>query len=63
MNAQSYWDHDAFFAYVDRWMDGSGDAAYTQTIFEQTGWDCRVSSLAEGYLGDRLVNEMWQRYR
>jgi hypothetical protein len=60
---QSYWGHDAFFAYVDRWMDGSGHAAHTQTIFEQTGLDCRVSWLAEGQTWDRLVNEMWQRYR
>ena len=63
MNAQSYWGHDAFFEYVDRWMDGTGDAAYVQTIFEQTGLDCRVSWLAEGQTWDRLANEMWQRYR
>jgi hypothetical protein len=43
-------------------MDGSGDAAYTQTIFEQRGLDLRVSWLAEGQTWDRLVNEMWQRY-
>ena len=63
MNAQAYWGHDAFFAYVDRWMDGSGDAAYTQAIFEQRGLDYRAGWLAQGQAWDHFVSMMWQRYR
>jgi len=57
------WDHDAFFAYVDRWMDPTGDAAYTQTIFDMTGWDYRGAWAAQGQAWDALVEEMWAAHR
>ena len=63
VGAQASWDHDAFFAYVDRWMDPTGDAAYTQTIFDMTGWDYRGAWAAQGQAWDALVEEMWAAHR
>jgi hypothetical protein len=63
LGAQDEWAHDAFFAYVDRWMDPAGDAEYAQTIFERTGWDFRASWAAQGQAWDALVEEMWEAHR
>jgi hypothetical protein len=63
MNAQSNWNHDAFFAYVDRWMDPTGDDAYTQEIYDLTGLDYRAAWQRQGQAWDDFVNEMWAAYR
>jgi hypothetical protein len=63
VGAEEEWGHDAFFAYVDRWMDPTGDAEYTQAIFDQTGWDYRASWAAQGQGWDDFVEEMWAAYR
>lgn len=63
MGAQSAWGHDAFFAYVDRWMDPTGDAAYTQAIFDMNGSDFRADWAAHGQGWDDFVESMWQAYR
>ena len=63
MDAQDEWNHEAFFAYVDRWMDSEGDAEYTQTIYDMTGWDYRGSWAAHGQAWDDLVEDMWAAYR
>jgi hypothetical protein len=63
LGAQADWGHDAFFAYADRWMDPTGDAAHTQAILERTGWDFRASWAAQGQAWDRIVEEMWAAYR
>jgi hypothetical protein len=63
MGAQARWNHDAFFAYVDRWMDPTGDAADTQVIFERTGWDFRAGWAAQGQAWDDLVEQMWAVHR
>lgn len=63
MGAESDWAHDAFFAYVDRWMDPEGDAEYTEEIFQLTGWDFRASWAAHGQAWDPIVNAMWEAYR
>lgn len=63
MEAQDEWNHDAFFAYVDRWMDPTGDDEYTQQIYEMTGWDYRASWQSHGQAWDQFVNEMWASYR
>jgi hypothetical protein len=63
MNAIANWNHDAFFAYVDRWMDPAGDDQYTETIYQMTGWDYRGSAFAHGQAWDTLVEEMWAAYR
>jgi len=63
MNAQTNWNHDAFFAYVDRWMDPTGDDAYTQTIFDMSGLDYRANFQRQGQAWDNFINEMWATYR
>ncbi|MCC7542650.1 MAG: hypothetical protein IT379_40920 [Deltaproteobacteria bacterium] len=63
MGAQSAWGLDAFFAYVDRWMDPTGDAAYTQAIFDMSGSDFRADWAAHGQGWDDFVESMWQTYR
>ena len=63
VSAQQNWNHDAFFAYTDRWMDPTGDAQYTQTIYDMTGRDFRASWAAHGQTWDGLVNDMWDLYR
>jgi hypothetical protein len=63
MAAQDEWNHDAFFAYADRWMDATGDEEYTQTIFEMTGWDYRAAWQRQGQARDAIVDEMWAAYR
>jgi hypothetical protein len=63
MKAEGHWGHDAFFAYADRWMDGSRDAADTQRILDLTGWDYRAGWQRQGQAWDELVDEMWARYR
>ena len=63
MSAIANWNHDAFFAYVDRWMDSIGDDQYTETIYQMTGWDYRGSAFAQGQAWDTLVEEMWAAYR
>jgi hypothetical protein len=63
VGAQGQWGHDAYFAYVDRWMDPVGDAAYAQVIFDRTGWDFRAAWAAQGQAWDPLVEQLWTRYR
>ena len=63
MNAQVNWNHDAFFAYTDRWMDPTGDADYTQTIFDMSGLNFRSSLPRQGQAWDSFVNAMWDTYR
>jgi hypothetical protein len=63
VSAQQNWSHDAFFAYADRWMDPTGDAEYTQTIYEMTGRDFRSSWAAHGHSWDDFVDDMWELYR
>jgi hypothetical protein len=63
LGAQDEWAHDAFFAYVDRWMDPAGDAEYAQAIFDRTGWDFRASWAAHGQAWDDLVEQMWEAHR
>ncbi|MCC7385123.1 MAG: hypothetical protein IT384_24970 [Deltaproteobacteria bacterium] len=63
MQAQAGWGHDAFLAYADRWMDSTGDATYTQTIFDRAGYDYRAAWQAQGQAWDRFVERMWAAYR
>ena len=67
MQAETHWDHDAFFAYVDRWMTEddtplnealkeAGRADYSQKKFGDFG--------RHGYVhGPRWVRDMWTTYR
>jgi len=63
LDAQLQWGHDAFFDYVDRWMDPTGDAEYTAEILARTGADYSGSWAQHGQAWDPLVDEMWATYR
>jgi hypothetical protein len=61
--AEPAWAHDAFFAYVDRWMDPTGDAAYTAEILTRTGLDYGAAWQAHGQTWDTFVQDLWTAYR
>lgn len=63
LDAQGLWAHDAFFAYVDRWMDPTGDAEYTAEILTQSGYDFTAAWAAHGLAWDPVVEQMWAAYR
>jgi len=65
MNAQDYWDHDAFFDYVDRWINPDCDLEYVNYLYEKSNgdFDCRADWAREGQAWDEIVNEMWAVYR
>jgi hypothetical protein len=62
MNAVSLWNHDPFFAYVDRWML-EDDSASVATIRDLRGWDYSQRWARQGQCWDRFVESMWARYR
>jgi hypothetical protein len=69
MHAERNWDHDAFFAYVDRWMT-EDDTPFRKIIQEQTTFPpYRPGGLTyRPYDWQRqtwypFVMEMWQKYR
>ncbi|HIJ53076.1 MAG TPA: hypothetical protein HPP66_07970 [Planctomycetes bacterium] len=62
MHAENFWNHDAFFDYVDRWMY-EDDAAFVKTIREATGRDHDKEWARQGQAWDAFVNEMWARHR
>jgi hypothetical protein len=62
MHAEKYWNHDAFFDYVDRWMY-ENDAQFVKTIKEATGRDHDHDWSRQEQFWDPLVNDMWRRHR
>jgi len=67
MHAEKVWDHDAFFAYVDRWM-AEDDTAAVRAIKDAKLQDMtgvkRGDFSRQGYVSAaRWVSEMWQKCR
>jgi len=62
MHAEARWNHDAFFDYVDRWME-EDDAQDIKIIKESTGKDFSASYLRQRQAWDPFVREMWAKYR
>ena len=62
LHAEKFWNHDAFFDYVDRWM-GENDATFVKTIKAETGLDLDKEWARQGQTWDPFVNEMWAKYR
>jgi len=62
MNAYDYWDHPAFFDYVDRWMT-EDDSEHVQIIQQELGADYSASWSRQGQAWDAFVEEMWDTYR
>ena len=61
MNAQSTWNHDAFFAYADRWMTPGTDPQDLQTILSETQQD--LTDFPQGEIWDSFVQSFWGKYR
>ncbi len=62
MHAEKAWHHDAFFDYVDRWMDENDDALVKQ-LKAVTGKDYDHDWSRQGQSWEPFVNEMWAKYR
>ena len=67
MHAEKVWDHDAFFAYVDRWMT-EDDTPFVEAIRNAGGMDWTKAKRGEfgrqGYVMQaRFVREMWDAWR
>ena len=62
MHAEKYWDHDAFFSYVDRWMT-EDDTEFVKVIKEQRNHDYSADWARQRETWDPFVNEMWEKYR
>ena len=70
MHAEKYWDHDAFFSYVDRWMT-QDDTESIKIIKEQTkfapypatGLDVSAQWERQRQTWDPFVEDMWKKYR
>ena len=62
MHAEKNWDHDAFFAYVDRWMT-EDDTEFVKQVKDQKGWDFSADWQLQRATWYPFVNEMWKKYR
>jgi hypothetical protein len=62
MKAMEYWDHPAFFDYVDRWMT-EDDSEAVQIILQTRGWDYTADWSRQGQCWDEFVQNMWDAYR
>ncbi|MHC4406322.1 MAG: hypothetical protein ACYTG0_42360 [Planctomycetota bacterium] len=62
LHAEEAWGHDAFFDYVDRWME-EDDTEAIRTIKKATGHDYSASWNRQRQAWDPFVNQMWAEYR
>ena len=73
LQAENYWNHDAFFDYVDRWMY-EDDSKAIQTILDNgdrfkpvpiitANWSRQGQAWGDESPADRMVEEMWAKYR
>ena len=62
MNAKTFWNHDAFFDYVDRWMN-ENDSAAVRIIKQVTGFDYSADWERQGQCWDLFVEKIWKSYR
>ena len=61
LGAEKVWDHDAFFAYVDRWMheDDAAAVAEIRRVYPKFGDGIRQG----GTMFDPWIDAMWARHR
>jgi len=62
LHAEKVWDHDAFFAYVDRWMT-ENDSEFVKIIQQQRGEDYGQDWQRQGEPWDPFVKDCWKKYR
>ena len=60
LEAEDIWGHDAFFAYVDRWMT-EDDTEHRRIMQEQIGWSGGIRQGTTVF--DPFVDRMWQMHR
>lgn len=61
MHAKKLWDHDAFFDYINRWMN-ENDSTAVQTIKRQRDLDYSEDWQRQGQCWDAFVQNMWKAY-
>jgi hypothetical protein len=61
LHLEKVWDHDAFFAYTDRWMT-EDDTPILKAIREERGLTFN-SSVYQGSTWDPFTKDMWDKYR
>jgi hypothetical protein len=61
LKAEPYWNHDAFFAYVDRWMT-EDDTKIVEDL-KKAGMDYTAGYARQGQCWDPFVTQMWKKYR
>lgn len=62
LNAKKQWNHDAFFDYVDRWME-EDDSAAVAIIMQERGWDYSAGWARQKQCWDTFVENFWAAYR
>ncbi|MBW3625499.1 MAG: hypothetical protein KY468_19050 [Armatimonadetes bacterium] len=62
LRAEDAWGHDAFFDYVNRWME-EDDTEFVKALKQMTGQDFSAGWARQGQTWDAFVNEMWARHR
>lgn len=62
LHAEKYWDHDAFFVYVDRWMT-EDDTEFIKIIKQERGVNYFSEWGVQGTAWDPFTKEMWTKYR
>ncbi len=62
LGAEDVWDHDPFFAYVDRWMT-EDDSQFVQEILAAGMGNYTASWARQGQAWEPIVNSMWAAYR
>jgi hypothetical protein len=60
IHAEKLWDHDAFFAYVDRWMTEDDSKAVAEIEKAQPKFK---GGTRQGSTFDRWIDQMWKDYR
>jgi hypothetical protein len=65
LHGETNWNHDAFFAYVDRWMteDDTGPGRTIMQSWPEIGLNDHDKWNREGYTLDPFVRTMWDKYR
>lgn len=62
LKMEEIWNHQAFFDYVDRWMN-EDDAEHIRIINEAKGWDFSAEWSRQRQCWDPFVEDMYRTYR
>ncbi len=61
LHLEKVWDHDAFFAYTDRWMT-EDDTEFLKIVKEQRGLTYNPGVM-QGSTWDPFTKDMWDKFR